>query len=199
MVITALSMMCHTLSHDEHCPVLLIDTIHRCHVIWCQIVLWWWYGGLKQIPLTTACGGAQLIQHIFEAQHKTSNRHHTVSYSQYCNAICSGFVEEKAMLHWESRHLDVSVPSVSELMMMYSRTRQKLACDVAACRYAFGCQQSSLCGSGTSGSLCFMSLLLHIITGKDLSEWIGCWERERETPSHSPPPPSSPLGVWSSA
>lgn len=94
---------------------------------------------------------------------QTSNRYSTVLYSQYCNAICWGFVEEKAVLCWESQHLDVSVPSVSELMMMYTSSRQILACDVAACRYAFGCLQSSLCGSGTSGALCFMSLLLHII------------------------------------
>ena len=67
------------------------------------------------------------------------------------------------MLHWESERLDVSVPSVRELTMMYTSSRQIRACDVAACRYAFGCLQSSLCGSGTSGALCSMSFLLHII------------------------------------
>lgn len=42
------------------------------------------------------------------------------------------------MLRWECRRLDVSVPGVTELMMMYTSSRQILACDVAACRYAFG-------------------------------------------------------------
>ena len=67
------------------------------------------------------------------------------------------------MLRWESQRLDVSVPSVTELTMVYTSSRQILACDVAACRYAFGCLQSSLCGSGTSGALCSVSFLLHII------------------------------------
>lgn len=67
------------------------------------------------------------------------------------------------MLRWECRRLDVSVPGVTELMMMYTSSRQILACDVAACRYAFGSLQSSLWGSGTSGALCSMSFQLHII------------------------------------
>lgn len=67
------------------------------------------------------------------------------------------------MLRWESERLDVSVPSVTELMMMYTSSRQIVVCDVAACRYAFGCLQSSLWGSGTSGALCSTSFLLHII------------------------------------
>lgn len=77
--------------------------------------------------------------------------------------MCSGFVEKKAVLRWESQRLDVSVPSVTELMMMYTSSRQILVCDVAACRYAFGCLQSSLWGSGTSGALCSTCIMLHII------------------------------------
>lgn len=63
-----------------------------------------------------------------------------------------------------SQHLDLSVPSATELMMMYTSSRQIPVCDVAACRYAFGSLQSSLWSSGTSGALRSTAILLHIIT-----------------------------------
>lgn len=95
---------------------------------------------------------------------QTSNRYSTVSHSQRCNAICWGFFKKKAALRWDFQRLDVSVPAVTELMMMYSSSRQTPACDVSACRYAFGCLQSSLRGPGTSGALCSTNSRLHTVS-----------------------------------
>lgn len=45
-------------------------------------------------------------------------------FCRHCSAICSDCVEEKAVALWESLHLDISGPSVSELIMMCASLRQ---------------------------------------------------------------------------
>lgn len=108
-------------------------------------------------------GRVQLIQLAFQAQHKppadTALSHIPSTVMQYVQALW----EEKAALRWESSAFGCFSTRCSELMMMNTSTRQIIACDVAACRYAFGRLQSSLWGPGTSGARRFTSFQLHIV------------------------------------
>lgn len=127
LVITALSVMYYALCHYEHYSVVWIPfwklftppqhLISGCSAVESTTEL-------KQIPPLF-----ELSKFNASLRRDTNLRQIVVSYSLYCNAICSGFVEDKAVLCWESRRLDAS-----ELMMMYTGSREILACDVAACK-----------------------------------------------------------------